>query len=69
MDNPLKQLMSPNGKPKYLFFGRKGGVGKTSISTAAAVWFTEYGYSTTIVSLAAQFVPPAAQRACSCSAK
>jgi arsenite-transporting ATPase len=42
--------MSPNGKPKYLFFGGKGGVGKTSVSTATAVWFADHGYSTTIVS-------------------
>ncbi len=50
MDNSLKQLMSPNGKSKYLFFGGKGGVGKTSVSTATAVWFADHGYDTTIVS-------------------
>ncbi len=50
MDSRLKQLMSPNGKPKYLFFGGKGGVGKTSVSTATAVWFADHGYNTTIVS-------------------
>lgn len=50
MKNKLKQKMSPNGKPKYLFFGGKGGVGKTSVSTATAVWFADHGYSTTIVS-------------------
>lgn len=42
--------MSPNGKTKYLFFGGKGGVGKTSVSTATAVWFADHGYATTIVS-------------------
>lgn len=50
MNNSLKKLMSPNGKPKYLFFGGKGGVGKTSVSTATAVWFADHGYETTIVS-------------------
>jgi arsenite-transporting ATPase len=50
MNHNLKQLMSPNGRPKVLFFGGKGGVGKTSISTATAVWFADHGYSTTIVS-------------------
>jgi arsenite/tail-anchored protein-transporting ATPase len=50
MKNKLTQLMSPNGKTKYLFFGGKGGVGKTTVSTAAAVWFADHGYSTTIVS-------------------
>ncbi len=42
--------MSPNGTPKYLFFGGKGGVGKTTVSTATAVWFADHGYRTTIVS-------------------
>lgn len=50
MNSSLKQLMTPNGKTKYLFFGGKGGVGKTSISTATAVWFADHGYNTTIVS-------------------
>ena len=50
MKNYLKQLMTPNGKTKYLFFGGKGGVGKTSVSTATAVWFADHGYSTTVVS-------------------
>jgi arsenite-transporting ATPase len=50
MNKNLNQLMSPNGKTKYLFFGGKGGVGKTSVSTATAVWFADHGYSTTIVS-------------------
>jgi len=50
MKHALKKLMTPNGKPKYLFFGGKGGVGKTSVSTATAVWFADHGYSTTIVS-------------------
>jgi len=50
MNNKLTQLMTPNGKPKYLFFGGKGGVGKTTVSTATAVWFADHGYSTTIVS-------------------
>ena len=46
----MKKLMSPNGTPKYLFFGGKGGVGKTTVSTATAVWFADHGYRTTIVS-------------------
>src|SRR5512137_2908167 len=50
MDTSLKQLMSPNGKPKYLFFGGKGGVGKTTVATATAVWFADHGFKTTIVS-------------------
>lgn len=50
MKNNLKQLILPNGETKYLFFGGKGGVGKTSVSTATAVWFADHGYRTTIVS-------------------
>lgn len=50
MANDLSQLMSPNGKTKYLFFGGKGGVGKTTLATTTAVWFADRGYRTTIVS-------------------
>lgn len=42
--------MKPNGETKYLFFGGKGGVGKTTVATATAVWFADRGYKTTIVS-------------------
>ncbi len=50
MNNELINLMSPNGATKYLFFGGKGGVGKTTLATATAVWFADHGYRTTIVS-------------------
>ena len=50
MDNELIGLMSPNGATKYLFFGGKGGVGKTTLATATAVWFADHGHKTTIVS-------------------
>lgn len=50
MVNNLFSIMKPQGKTKYLFFGGKGGVGKTSMSTATAVWFADHGYKTTIVS-------------------
>jgi arsenite-transporting ATPase len=50
MNEQLKQLMSPNGSTKYLFFGGKGGVGKTTLATVTAVWFADHGYRTTIVS-------------------
>lgn len=46
----LKDLMVPGGKTKYLFFGGKGGVGKTTLATSTAVWFADHGYETTIVS-------------------
>lgn len=50
MNEQLKRLVSPNGATKYLFFGGKGGVGKTTLATATAVWFADHGYRTTIVS-------------------
>lgn len=43
-------IMSLNGATKYLFFGGKGGVGKTTVATATAVWFADHGHRTTIVS-------------------
>lgn len=46
----LTHLMLPDGTTKYLFFGGKGGVGKTVVATATAVWFADRGYKTTIVS-------------------
>ncbi len=50
MNAKFKDLMIPNGRPKHLFFGGKGGVGKTTLATATAVWFADHGYETTIVS-------------------
>ncbi len=50
MNNDLLQKMLPNHSTKYLFFGGKGGVGKTTMATATAVWFADHGYRTTIVS-------------------
>jgi len=34
----------------YLFFGGKGGVGKTTMASATAVWMANAGHKTTIVS-------------------
>lgn len=50
MANQFAQHMLPDGSTKYLFFGGKGGVGKTSLATTTAVWFADHGYRTTIVS-------------------
>ncbi len=46
----MDRLFASNGSTKYLFFGGKGGVGKTTTATATAVWFADRGYRTTIVS-------------------
>lgn len=42
--------MSGVPKAKYLFFGGKGGVGKTTLATSTAVWLADHGHETTIVS-------------------
>jgi arsenite-transporting ATPase len=46
----LNNLIMPDGATKYLFFGGKGGVGKTTVATATAVWFADQGFKTTVVS-------------------
>lgn len=48
--NNILNLMQPKSGTKYLFFGGKGGVGKTTMAAATAVWMAEQGYNTTIVS-------------------
>ena len=48
--NNMLALTTPKGNTKYLFFGGKGGVGKTTMAAATAVWFANAGYNTTIVS-------------------
>jgi len=50
VNQQLNNLIMPYGAPKYLFFGGKGGVGKTTVATATAVWFADQGFRTTIVS-------------------
>ena len=48
--NKMLELVTPKGGTKYLFFGGKGGVGKTTMAAATASWFANAGYNTTIVS-------------------
>ncbi len=50
MSDSFKDLVSANGRPRHLFFGGKGGVGKTTLAAATAVWFADRGFRTTIVS-------------------
>lgn len=50
MNEELRKRILPNGSTKYIFFGGKGGVGKTTSASATAVWFADHGYKTTIVS-------------------
>ena len=46
----MLELIQPKNDTKYLFFGGKGGVGKTTMASATAVWLANAGYKTTIVS-------------------
>ena len=48
--NKMLELIQPKNGTKYLFFGGKGGVGKTTMASATAVWMANAGYKTTIVS-------------------
>jgi len=48
--NQMLHLAKPSNGTKYLFFGGKGGVGKTTMAAATAVWMANAGYNTTIVS-------------------
>jgi len=46
----LKEFILKDKEVKFLFFGGKGGVGKTTMAAATAVWLADNGYKTTIVS-------------------
>src|SRR5674536_221855 len=47
----MNELIEPTqkGKTKFLFFSGKGGVGKSTMSCATAVWLAKKGYETIIV--------------------
>jgi arsenite-transporting ATPase len=46
----MTDYMKTNPKLKYLFFGGKGGVGKTIMAGAAALWFAKQGKKTLLAS-------------------
>ena len=50
-DRPAAALaaLMPNGRPRTIFFAGKGGVGKTVVSCATAVWFAGQGRRTLLV--------------------
>ena len=47
----LGNLIIPRGpRPRFVFFGGKGGVGKSSLAAATAVWLAKQGYKVLLVS-------------------
>jgi arsenite-transporting ATPase len=47
---PMKQYMTDNPGLKYIFFGGKGGVGKTVLAGTAATWAAQQGKRTLLAS-------------------
>lgn len=47
----LSELVVPKkrGEPRFIFFSGKGGVGKSTMSCATAIWLAEKGYNTLLV--------------------
>jgi arsenite/tail-anchored protein-transporting ATPase len=46
----MKKYLENNPKLKYIFFGGKGGVGKTVVAGAAALWAAKQGRRTLLAS-------------------
>lgn len=46
----MKEYMAENSRLKYVFFGGKGGVGKTVLAGTAAVWAAQQGKHTLLAS-------------------
>jgi len=47
---PMKRYMAENPSLKYIFFGGKGGVGKTVLAGSAATWAAQQGKRTLLAS-------------------
>src|SRR5512140_1707990 len=50
IDTSMQQYMTQNPNLKYIFFGGKGGVGKTVMAGAAAIWAAMHGKKTLLAS-------------------
>ena len=50
MDKTMKQYLAENPRLKYIFFGGKGGVGKTVLAGTAAIWTASQGKKTLLAS-------------------
>jgi hypothetical protein len=50
IDDNIKKLLTPlNSKRRVIFFAGTGGVGKTSVAAATALWIAEKGYKTLLL--------------------
>src|SRR5512136_2578907 len=50
IETSMQQFMAQNSKLKYVFFGGKGGVGKTVLAGSAALWAAQQGKKTLLAS-------------------
>ncbi len=50
IEKPMCQYLNENPRLKYIFFGGKGGVGKTVLAGTAALWFAQQGKNTLLAS-------------------
>jgi arsenite-transporting ATPase len=50
IDKSMKQFLAEHPGMKYIFFGGKGGVGKTVMAGTAALWFAQQGMNTLLAS-------------------
>jgi len=50
IEKPMVQFVQEHPKLKYVFFGGKGGVGKTVMAGTAALWFARQGRRTLLAS-------------------
>ena len=50
IEKTMRQFLDENPDMKYVFFGGKGGVGKTVLAGAAALWFARQGKRTLLAS-------------------
>jgi arsenite/tail-anchored protein-transporting ATPase len=50
IEKTMKEYMAENARLKYVFFGGKGGVGKTVLAGTAALWSAQQGKKTLLAS-------------------
>jgi arsenite-transporting ATPase len=48
---PLREIFEKNPNRRYIMFGGKGGLGKTTFSAAAAYWLAKKGYKVLVFSV------------------